>query len=53
MFYINKNPILNEELEVLNELKFQLAANGIQQFTEFKPWPRNIQFIKKRRNIRL
>ena len=44
MFYINKNPILAEELEVLNELKFQLAANGIQRFAEFKPGPRNIQF---------
>ena len=44
MFYINKNPILAEELEVLNELKFQLEANGIKRFAEFKPGPRNIQF---------
>ena len=44
MFYINKNPILAEELEVLNELKYQLEANGIKRFAEFKPGPRNIQF---------
>lgn len=44
MFYINKNPILAGELEVLNELKTQLALNGIQRFAEFKPGPRNIQF---------
>ena len=44
MFYVNKNPILASELEVLNELKTQLALNGIQRFAEFKPGPRNIQF---------
>ena len=44
MFYVNKNPILAGELEVLNELKTQLALNGIQRFAEFKPGPRNIQF---------
>ena len=44
MFYVNKNPILAGELEVLNELKIQLALNGIQRFAEFKPGPRNIQF---------
>ena len=44
MFYVNNNPILAEELEVLNELKFQLEANGIKRFAEFKPGPRNIQF---------
>ncbi|MCK9444562.1 MAG: toprim domain-containing protein [Tissierellaceae bacterium] len=44
MFYINKNPILAGELEVLNELKAQLASNGIERFAEFKPGPRNIQF---------
>lgn len=44
MFYVNKNPILAGELEVLNELKTQLGLNGIQRFAEFKPGPRNIQF---------
>ena len=44
MFYVNKNPILAGELEVLNELKTQLALNGIQRFAEFKPGPKNIQF---------
>jgi hypothetical protein len=44
MFYVNKNPILAGELEVLNELKTQLALNGIQRFAEFKPGLRNIQF---------
>ena len=44
MFYVNKNPILAEEMEVLNELKAQLALNGIERFAEFKPGPRNIQF---------
>lgn len=44
MFYVNKNPILADELEVLNELKVQLELNGILRFAEFKVGPRNIQF---------
>lgn len=44
MFYINKNPILADELQVLNELKAQLELNGILRFAEFKVGPRNIQF---------
>ena len=44
MFYVNKNPILADELEVLNELKIQLELNGILRFAEFKVGPRNIQF---------
>jgi len=44
MFYVNKNPILADELQVLNELKAQLELNGILRFAEFKVGPRNIQF---------
>lgn len=44
MFYINRNPILADDLEVLNELKHQLARRGILRFNEFKVGPRNIQF---------
>ena len=44
MFYVNKNPILADELQVLNELKVQLELNGILRFAEFKVGPRNIQF---------
>jgi DNA primase len=44
MFYINRNPILADDLEVLNELKHQLARHGILRFNEFKVGPRNIQF---------
>lgn len=42
MFYVNKNPILADELQVLNELKAQLELNGILRFAEFKVGPRNI-----------
>lgn len=44
MFYVNRNPILADDLEVLNELKHQLARRGILRFNEFKVGPRNIQF---------
>ena len=44
MFTVNNNPILADDLEVLEELKNQLAANGIQRFATFKPGPDNIQF---------
>lgn len=44
MFYVNKNPILADDLEVLNELKRQLEMNGIQRFATFKVGPKNIQF---------
>lgn len=44
MFYVNNNPILADELEVLYELKAQLETNGIKRFAEFKKGTRNIQF---------
>lgn len=44
VFYVNKNPILADDLEVLNELKRQLEMNGIQRFATFKVGPKNIQF---------
>lgn len=44
MFYVNGNPLLVDELELLNELKNQLAINGIDKFREFKPGTSNIQF---------
>ena len=44
MFYVSGNPILADDLEVLQELKRQLAFNGILRFAEFKVGQRNIQF---------
>jgi DNA primase len=44
MFYINDNPILTSELEVLQTLKAHLEINGLQLFNEFKVGTRNIQF---------
>lgn len=44
MFYVNKNPILADDLDVLQELKQQLASKGIQLFAQFKVGPANIQF---------
>jgi len=44
MFFINNNPILADDLEVLNELKNQLAINGINKFSKFKVGNDNIQF---------
>lgn len=44
MFYINKNPILASEMEVLTELKQQLALNGIMRFDKFVEGSSNIQF---------
>lgn len=44
MFYVSGNPILSEDLDVLQELKRQLAINGILRFAEFKVGQRNIQF---------
>lgn len=42
--YVNKNPILADDLAVLEELKNQLSRLGINRFNEFKVGPRNIQF---------
>lgn len=44
MLFVNSMPILATPLEVLQELKAQLHANGIERFAEFKVGPRNIQF---------
>lgn len=44
MFYINSTPILASALEVLTELKNQLALNGIIRFNEFRVGLNNIQF---------
>ena len=44
MFYIGGNPILANDMEVLETLKAHLALNGIYRFAQFKPSSRNIQF---------
>lgn len=44
MFTVNGNPILENELDVLVELKNQLAINGIKRFEEFKVLQADIQF---------
>lgn len=44
MFYINNNPILANDIDVLLELKAQLAINGIDLFATFKQGPSDIQF---------
>lgn len=44
IFYINKNPILANDIDVLLELKAQLAINGINLFATFKQGPTDIQF---------
>lgn len=44
MFYVNNNPILQDPLDVLIELKHQLELNNIFLFKEFKVGEKNIQF---------
>lgn len=44
MFHVGGAPILTDELEVLQELKAQLAMNGVQLFATFKRSGNNIQF---------
>lgn len=44
MFYIDSNPILVEDIKVLEELRSQLAANGLNYFNEFKVGEMDIQF---------
>lgn len=44
MFYVKGNPIISDELEVLQELKTQLALNGIERFNQFRRSGSNIQF---------
>lgn len=43
MFKVNGTPILDDEITILNELKSQLAVNGIELFREFKKSGTNIQ----------
>ena len=44
MFTVNGNPILADELDVLIELKDQLALNGIYRFETLRPITNHIQF---------
>ena len=44
MFTLNGLPILADEIDVLNELKSQLALNGIYRFAQFREIPNHIQF---------
>lgn len=44
MFSVNGNPLMADEMEILQELKNQLKANGIMRFATFKRSTRNIQF---------
>lgn len=44
MFYVNNKPILASELEVLQELKSQLALQGIDRFEKFIETENHIQF---------
>lgn len=44
MFTLNDLPILADELDILNELKDQLAINGVQRFSSFRQITNHIQF---------
>ena len=44
MFKLNNLPILADEIDILNELKNQLAVNGIYRFNEFRTITNHIQF---------
>lgn len=44
MFTVKGNPILVSETEVLEELRRQLALNGLNRFQHIKPGPKDIQF---------
>lgn len=44
MFTLNGLPILADEIDILVELKNQLALNGIYRFNEFKTITNHIQF---------
>lgn len=44
MFTVNGNPILTEDMEVLEELKRQLANKGIKRFEKFIVMENDIQF---------
>lgn len=44
MFLLNNNPILAEPMDILMELKNQLALNGVYRFNSFKEITHHIQF---------
>ena len=44
MFLLNNLPILADEIDVLNELKDQLAINGVPRFASFRQITHHIQF---------
>lgn len=44
MFSVNGNPIIANEMDVLVELRAQLAANGVELFRHIRRGPDNIQF---------
>ena len=44
MFTLNNLPILADELDILNELKDQLAINGVPRFASFREITNHIQF---------
>lgn len=44
MFYVNNQPIIASEIEVLQELKSQLALQGINRFEKFIETENHIQF---------
>lgn len=44
MFLVNGMPLLEDDLSILQELKRQLAVNGIFRFADFKVGNKNIQF---------
>lgn len=44
MFKLNNLPILADEIDILMELKNQLALNGVYRFKEFKTITNHIQF---------
>lgn len=44
MFTLKGLPILADEIDVLTELKSQLAMNGVYRFAQFKQVPNHIQF---------
>ena len=44
MFYYNKLPFLAEPIDILNELKGQLALNGVNKFEKFVMGSTHIQF---------
>ena len=44
MFTVSGKPILADELAILQELKTELALNGVQRFGKFRKITNHIQF---------